>query len=85
MICASVKRLFRICLLLRKIEQTLHQNEGSFGGQVRLNVFAVKGVAPEVALSQVFLGCVPFILVEVGIVALLLTFPEISLCLLDSY
>jgi hypothetical protein len=23
-------------LLLRKVEQTLHQNEGSFGGQVNL-------------------------------------------------
>ncbi|WP_242500698.1 hypothetical protein, partial [Tropicimonas sp. IMCC6043] len=34
MICASVKRLFRICLLLRKVEQTLRQREGIFGGQV---------------------------------------------------
>ncbi|MHC0055722.1 hypothetical protein, partial [Actibacterium sp. D379-3] len=34
MICASVKRLFRIRLLLQKVEQTLHQNEGSFGEQV---------------------------------------------------
>ncbi len=34
MIWASVKRLFRICLLLQKVEQTLHQNEGSFGRQV---------------------------------------------------
>ena len=33
-ICASVKRLFRICLLLQKVEQTLHQSEGSFGGKV---------------------------------------------------
>ena len=31
---ASVKRLFRICLLLQKVEQTLHQSEGRFGGQV---------------------------------------------------
>ncbi|MHA3913427.1 hypothetical protein, partial [Halovulum sp. GXIMD14793] len=35
MIWTSVKRLFRIRLLLQKVEQTLHQNEGSFGGQVR--------------------------------------------------
>jgi hypothetical protein len=34
-ICASAKRLFRICLLLRKVEHTLHQSEGGFGGQVR--------------------------------------------------
>lgn len=31
---ASVKRLFRICLLLQKAEQTQHRNEGGFGGQV---------------------------------------------------
>lgn len=55
---------------------------GAITPPVGLNVFAVKGVAPEVPLSQVFLGCVPFILVEIGIVALLLIFPEISLWLL---
>lgn len=31
-----MKRLFRIRLLLRKVEQTLLQNEGSFGEQVSL-------------------------------------------------
>jgi len=36
MICASVKRLLRIRLLLQKVEQTLHQSEGSFGEQVTL-------------------------------------------------
>ena len=34
MIWASVKRLFRIRLLLQKVEQTLHNNAGDFGGQV---------------------------------------------------
>ena len=34
MIWAYVKRLFRIRLRLQKVERTLHQNEGSFGGQV---------------------------------------------------
>ncbi|MBL4808163.1 MAG: hypothetical protein JKY31_12895, partial [Rhodobacteraceae bacterium] len=43
--CASVKRLFRICLLLQKVEQTLHQSEGSFGGQVNPSAFIFpKGV-----------------------------------------
>ncbi|WP_298856214.1 hypothetical protein, partial [uncultured Ruegeria sp.] len=28
----------RIRLLLRKVEQTLHQSEGSFGGQVTANI-----------------------------------------------
>lgn len=34
MIWASVKRLFRIRLLIQKVEQTLHQSEEGFGGQV---------------------------------------------------
>jgi hypothetical protein len=34
MIWASLKRLFCICLLLKKVKQKLHQNEGSFEGQV---------------------------------------------------
>ncbi len=34
MIWASVKRLFRIRLLIQKVEQTLHYNAGDFGGQV---------------------------------------------------
>lgn len=35
MIWASVKRLFRMCLPLRKVEQTLHHDEGSFGRQLK--------------------------------------------------
>ena len=42
---SSVKRLFRICLLLRKVEQTLHQNEGSFGGQVTCSASSVQMMA----------------------------------------
>lgn len=34
MICSSLKRLFRVRLLLQKVEQTLHQSEGSFGRQI---------------------------------------------------
>ncbi len=30
-LAASVERLLRIRLLLQKVEQTLHQHEGSFG------------------------------------------------------
>ena len=35
MICASVKRLFRMRVLLQKVGQILDDNEGNFGGQVR--------------------------------------------------
>ena len=36
MIWASVKRLFRGRLLLQRVEQTLRDNAGSFGGQANL-------------------------------------------------
>jgi C4-dicarboxylate transporter, DctM subunit len=57
---------------------------GAITPPVGLNAFAVKGIAPEIPLSQIFIGCVPFVAMEIGIVALLLIFPEISLGLLDT-
>jgi tripartite ATP-independent transporter DctM subunit len=57
---------------------------GAITPPVGLNAFAVKGIAPEVPLSQIFKGCVPFVIMEIGIVALLLIFPEISLWLLRT-
>jgi len=47
---------------------------------VGLNVYAVKGSAPpEVQLEEVFKGVLPFIAVEVGVMAILIAFPEIVL------
>jgi tripartite ATP-independent transporter DctM subunit len=57
---------------------------GAITPPVGLNAFAVKGIAPEIPLSQIFIGCAPFVAMEIGIVALLLMFPEISLGLLDT-
>ena len=57
---------------------------GAITPPVGLNVFAVKGIAPDLPLSQVFAGCVPFVVMEIGIVALLLIYPDISLWLLQS-
>lgn len=57
---------------------------GAITPPVGLNAFAVKGVAPQVPLSDIFKGCLPFVLVELGIVLLLLMVPEISLFLLDA-
>jgi len=48
---------------------------------VGLNVFVVKGIAPEVPLDRIFAGVVWFLLVEVAIIALLIVFPEIALWL----
>ena len=48
---------------------------------VGLNGFVVKSAAPEISLSEVFRGCVPFVVMEIIIVALLMTFPDIALFL----
>jgi tripartite ATP-independent transporter DctM subunit len=57
---------------------------GAITPPVGLNAFAVKGIAPEIPLSQIFMGCLPFVIMEIGIVALLLIFPDISLWLLRT-
>lgn len=49
---------------------------------VGLNAFAVKGVAPDVPLGDIFRGCAPFVLLEVGLVAALLLYPDPALWLL---
>ena len=46
---ALQKRLFRICLLLHKVEQTLHQNEGSFGEQVMTSPSGLAWMYPRQA------------------------------------
>ena len=43
---------------------------------VGLNAFVVKSVAPEIPLGEVFRGCVPFVVAECLIVALLVVFPQ---------
>ncbi len=47
-----------------------------------LNVLVVKSTLPEVSLSEVFKGCLPFVVMEFIVVALMLAFPSISLGLL---
>lgn len=46
---------------------------------VGLNAFVVKGAAPDVPLKDVFLGCVPFVLLEIGLIVLFLKVPGIVL------
>ncbi|MEQ8346969.1 MAG: TRAP transporter large permease [Sneathiellaceae bacterium] len=49
---------------------------------VGLNVFVVKGACPELAIGQVFRGCVPFIGMEFLLIALLIAFPFLTTGLL---
>lgn len=46
---------------------------------VGLNCFVVNGVCPQIALSDVFRGAVPFLIADVITIALLIAFPDIVL------
>jgi TRAP-type C4-dicarboxylate transport system permease large subunit len=52
---------------------------GAITPPVGLNVFVVKSMAPKVELRDMFHGCIPFVILELMIVALLITFPQIAL------
>ena len=45
------------------------------------NVFVMRRVAPEVAMSDIFLGVFPFVIGEIVVIGLLIAFPEIALWL----
>lgn len=46
---------------------------------VGLNVFVVKGSVPNLPLKEVFIGCIPFVLIELALILLLIAFPQIVL------
>lgn len=52
---------------------------GAITPPVGLNVFVVKSMAPEVEIKEIFMGCIPFVVIEIFIVILLITFPKIAL------
>jgi C4-dicarboxylate transporter, DctM subunit len=51
---------------------------------VGLNVYVIKGVAPDIPLNDIFIGILPFLLMEFIVMAILLVFPQIILFLPDS-
>ncbi|MFU8864263.1 MAG: TRAP transporter large permease [Rhodobacterales bacterium] len=46
---------------------------------VGLNVFVVKGSVKDLALKDVFVGCIPFVFIELALILILLFFPQIVL------
>ena len=48
---------------------------------VGLNVFVIKGVAPDVPMYTIFRGIVPFLMADVCHIALLIAVPQLSLFL----
>ncbi len=57
---------------------------GAITPPVGLNVFAIKGAIPKgmnISLEQVYKGCMPFLMVDLVVLALLIMFPQIALWL----
>jgi TRAP-type C4-dicarboxylate transport system permease large subunit len=48
---------------------------------VGMNIFILKGVAPEIPLETMFRGIWPFVLADLVCIAILLHFPQIALFL----
>jgi tripartite ATP-independent transporter DctM subunit len=57
---------------------------GAITPPVGLNAFVVKSMAPNVPLAEVFKGCLPFVIMELLIVAAMIAFPQISLFLVPE-
>ncbi|MBU2497320.1 MAG: TRAP transporter large permease [Proteobacteria bacterium] len=48
---------------------------------VGLNVYVIKGVAPHIRLEDIFLGSIPFLLMDVIVIILMIAFPQIVMFL----
>jgi C4-dicarboxylate transporter DctM subunit len=48
---------------------------------VGLNIYVIKGLYPQYRLEDVFMGAMPFLIVDFVVLALLIVFPEIALFL----
>jgi tripartite ATP-independent transporter DctM subunit len=48
------------------------------------NVFIMRRIAPEVPMEEIFLGVFPFVLGELGVLALLIAFPDLALWLVEQ-
>ena len=47
------------------------------------NVFVMRRVAPEVPMEEIFRGVLPFVVGELGVLALLIVFPDLALWLVE--
>jgi len=51
---------------------------GQFTPPIGMSVFAVSGVAPDVPMYSIFAGVVPFFFILLGVVVLIIVFPQIA-------
>jgi TRAP-type C4-dicarboxylate transport system permease large subunit len=57
---------------------------GLISPPVGINVFVVKGLVPDIPMSRIFLGILPFFVAMGVCVVLLIAFPEIALIIPES-
>lgn len=63
------------------ILMTINMELGMITPPVGLNLFVIKGIAPDVPLRAIVTGTIPFILIMLAFMALLAIFPQIALWL----
>jgi tripartite ATP-independent transporter DctM subunit len=51
---------------------------------IGMNVFVIKGMAPDVPLEMIFRGVTPFIIAQIILIFLLISFPQIALWLPET-
>jgi len=51
---------------------------------IGMNVFVIKGMAPEVALSSIYIGVLPFVVAQILLIVLIFFVPEIVLWLPET-
>ncbi|MGE4243575.1 TRAP transporter large permease [Ramlibacter sp.] len=54
---------------------------GLISPPVGMNLFVINSLLPGVGLKQIFRGCWPFVAIMVGVLAILIAFPQLSLWL----
>ncbi|MGH6611550.1 MAG: TRAP transporter large permease subunit, partial [Burkholderiaceae bacterium] len=60
---------------------TINMEIGLITPPVGLNLYVLKGVVPDVPLTTVLKGSMPFVLIMIGTMVLLAIFPELALWL----
>jgi tripartite ATP-independent transporter DctM subunit len=57
---------------------------GAINPPVAINVFIIKGIAPEIPMGTIYRGILPFSLTTIILIAFLIAFPEIVMYLPDT-
>ena len=51
---------------------------GLISPPIGMNIFIIKGLAPDVDLTKIYRGVLPFVIAQIVLVALLILFPAIA-------